>query len=172
MKWIGIVLGVILVLVAGVFAIGAMLPRDHVATSATVIRAPIDSVWQAITTVQEYPRWRDGVESVEVLPGKGTVRWREVTSQGAMTLERVDEVRPRRVVARIADEDLPFGGAWIYELEPVPEGTRIRITEDGYVSNPLFRFVARFILGHHASLEDYMESLGRRFGHDVAVTRA
>ena len=165
MKWILLTLGVLVAIVAVIAIVGLLLPRDHVASTTTTIKAPPDSVWETLTDVREYPRWRPGLRSVDVLSTEGALRWREVGSDGAITYERTEEQRPRRLVSRIADETLPFGGSWTYE------GTRLTITERGYVTNPLFRFMARFVFGHHRTQEDFLRGLGRRFGHDVTIAR-
>jgi uncharacterized protein YndB with AHSA1/START domain len=171
MKWLLVSVAVLVLVIAAVVVIGLLLPRDHVATTTAHINAPADSVWQALTDVRDYPRWRPGVRSVEVLSTDGALRWREHTDDGAITFERSEEERPRRLVGRISDETLPFGGTWTYELEPETNGTRLTITERGYVTNPLFRFMSRFVFGHHRTQEDFQHALGRRFGHEVTVTR-
>lgn len=43
-------------------------------------------------------------------------------------------------------------------------GTRITITEDGKVYNPIFRFV----MGHHGTMDDYLTAVGAHFGETVA----
>jgi uncharacterized protein YndB with AHSA1/START domain len=169
MKWVLRVIAGLILVVLAIVAVGLMLPREHRATTTTIIRAPVDSVWKTIADVQTHAQWRDGVERVEIVSAGEPMRWREITDQGAMTLERVEASPPRRMVSRIADEDLPFGGTWTYELEPVDTGTQVRITEDGFVSNPIFRFMSRFVFGHHATQASYLRSLGRRFGHDVEL---
>ena len=171
MKWILWTVGVLIAVVAVIAIVGLLLPRDHVASTTTTIKAPPDSVWDALIDVREYPRWRAGVKSVDVLSTEGALRWREEGGDGTITFERMEEQRPSRLVTRIADETLPFGGSWTYELTPQPDGTRLTITERGYVTNPLFRFMARFVFGHHRSQEDFLGSLGRRFGHDVTIAR-
>jgi hypothetical protein len=45
----------------------------------------------------------------------------------------------------------------------------MRITEDGYVSNPLFRFMARFVFGYTSTVDSYMKSLGEKFGEQVTL---
>ncbi|HSR42141.1 MAG TPA: SRPBCC family protein, partial [Longimicrobiales bacterium] len=84
---------------------------------------------------------------------------------GTMTIETVEAEVPTRLVTRIADEDLPFGGTWTYELEPTGDGrTRVTITEDGEVYNPVFRFMARFVFGHTATMDTYLDGLEARMG--------
>lgn len=171
MKWFLMLLGVVVVVAAVITLIGVMLPRDHVASTTTLINAPPDSVWEALINVSDYPRWRPDVQSVDVLSTEGALRWRENTRQGVITLERSEEQRPRRLVSRIADEKLAFGGTWTYELAPEAQATRVTITERGYVKNPMFRFMARFLFSHHKTQEDFLRALGRKFGHDVTLTR-
>jgi uncharacterized protein YndB with AHSA1/START domain len=171
MKWILLTLGVLVVIVGLVAVIGLMLPRDHVASTTTTINAPPDSVWEALVNVADYPRWRTDVRSVDVLSAEGAMRWREHTRGDAITFERTDAQRPTRLETRIADETLPFGGTWTWNLAPEASGTRVTITERGFVTNPIFRFMSRFVFGHHATQEDFLRALGRRFGHDVEITR-
>jgi hypothetical protein len=61
----------------------------------------------------------------------------------------------------IADSTLPFGGKWTYELTPSGTGTMLRITEDGEVYNPVFRFVSRFVMGHTATMDKYLADVGK-----------
>ena len=68
---------------------------------------------------------------------------------------------------RIADDTLPFGGTWTYELAPEGAGTRLTITEDGVVRNVVFRFLSRWVFSHTATLEKYLRALGRKFGEEV-----
>lgn len=176
MKWVLIIVGVLAVLVAMVTLIGAMLPRDHVATMTAVIPAPPQTVWETLTNVAAYPTWRSDVKRVEVLSQPAApLSWKEHGTQGTITFAVETFEPPRRMVGRIADQNLPFGGAWEYVLTPDSgdtNRTRVTITERGYVSNPIFRFVSRFVMGHHATLDSYLKALGRKFGSDVVPARA
>jgi uncharacterized protein YndB with AHSA1/START domain len=171
MKWPLIAIGIVVATAATITLIGAMLPREHVARTTAVITAPVENVWQALTDVSDYPRWRPDVRSVDILSGEGALRWREISRHGSITFERVEESRPRRLVGRIADDKLPFGGTWTYDLEPVRDGTRVTITERGFVTNPVYRVMSRFVFGYHGAQEDFLRALGRRFGQDVALAR-
>lgn len=159
-------------LVALVFAIGAALPRAHTASRTVKLRQPPQAVWDTIRDVSQFPVWRDGVKSIEIQPGAGRFRWREVGPHGPITFELEDASPPSRIVTRIADPDLPYGGSWTYMLTAAPDGTQVTITENGEVRNPLFRFMSKFIFGHTATIDQFLRSLGRRFGEDVTPTGA
>jgi hypothetical protein len=67
-------------------------------------------------------------------------------------------------VTHITDKALPFGGSWDYRLEPAGNDTRVTITENGEVYNPVFRFVSRFLMGHTATIDKYLTALAGKTG--------
>ena len=150
-------------LVLIVVLIGYMLPKGHVASREKTFNAPPDRVFAAISTPEDYPKWRGDVKSVDILPAvDGKPRFRENGSNGPILFQIDESVPGKKQIFRIADTTLAFGGRWIYELTPSGSGTTLRITEDGEVYNPLFRFMSRFIFGHASTIEAYMGSLERR----------
>jgi hypothetical protein len=151
------VVGGLVLLVLIVVGIGYALPQGHVETREVTVPAPAEKVFALISTPADYPKWRSDVDSVEVLPPEGgKERFRELGDNGPL-LMRVDERVPgSRLVTVIADSTLPFGGKWTYELTPSGTGTTLRITEDGQVYNPVFRFMSRFVFGHAATMEKYL----------------
>ena len=158
MKWLlcgGLVIVIIPVIVV---AIGAMLPKGHVASSKVLVQASPADVFALINGPST---WR-GVK-YELLT-ESPLKWRETDSSGdAITYERVETSAPNRIVNRIADPKLPFGGSWTYEIAPAANATELTITENGEVYNPLFRFVSRFIMGHAATIMKYQRDLIAHF---------
>lgn len=157
MKWL-IYIGLAVVLIpALVLLIGAFLPKRHVATRKIVLRAPVEDVFALIAGPSD---WRGlKYEPLTESPRK----WREIEAGGdAIIYERVETIPAKRIVNRIADPKLPFGGSWTYELAPEGDATALTITENGEVYNPLFRFVSRFIIGHSATIEKYQRDLAAR----------
>ena len=168
MKWILVVLAIIVALVIVVVAIGYALPVKHVAMGEARFQQPPDKIFATITDVKDFPAWRPSVERVELLPRKGDhPRFREIGSDGSILYETETSVPNNRVVNRIADPSLPFGGRWIYDLKPSGSATTLTITEEGEVYNPIFRFVSRFIMGHTRTIDRYLTDLKRRFGESV-----
>ena len=165
MKWALVVVGIIVVAIVCVVAIGYALPVAHVAQRSALLDAPPSAVWATITDVTAYPDWRPDVDSVEVLaPVDGRQSWRELGANGEITFAMTTVEPPTRLVTRIMDRNLPFGGEWEYVIAPEGAGSRVTITERGEVYNPLFRFVSRFVMGHTAGLETYLGALSTRLG--------
>jgi uncharacterized protein YndB with AHSA1/START domain len=170
MRWVLAGAGVIVVLAAAVVTLGMLLPRDHVVARAARIAAPPESVWRLLTTPTEFPAWRTDVTGIEILPaGKYLAMWRERSRHGSIEMAIEAQEPPRRLVTRIADTTLPFGGSWQFDVAPDgDDASRVTITERGSVYNPIFRVVSRYVMGHTATIDGYLRALGQHYGQDVA----
>lgn len=164
-KWLGIIVGALVVLGGAVFIAGSMLPQNHTASRTARLSQPPDSVWAVITDVPAFPSWRQDVAVVEKLPPRdGKVVWKETSgSRNSLTFEAETAEAPRHLVTRITDKGLPFGGSWDYVIVPDGSGSRITITENGEIYNPIFRVVSR-AMGYTTTLDAYLASLATRLG--------
>ncbi len=169
MKWVLIAVGSLIALGVVAVAVGALLPQGHVASRTARFKQSPDVLWQTIADIAASPSWRPDVKSVERLPdSNGHEMWREVGKYGQpMPMETIESIAPRRLVRRIADPKLPFGGTWTFEIAPANGGSTVTITENGKIYNPFFRFMARFVLGYTATMETYLKALGKKFGEDA-----
>jgi uncharacterized protein YndB with AHSA1/START domain len=170
MKWI---LWAFLLLGGGLMLItliGWLLPKEHAATRQGRYHQPPETVWRVITDVDAMPSWREGLKSVKHLPDKdGLPAHLEITTTGEIPVETVEMSPPRKLVTRIADPQLPFGGRWTFEIIPTAEGSALRLTENGFVTNPVFRFLSRFVFGHTRTIETYLQSLSKKFGEPPRI---
>lgn len=160
MKWVLIVVVGLACLGGLVAIVGSRLPSAHTVSRTEQFGVPPEALWQVITDVDAFPSWRADVTSVERLPDReGRPVWIEHSRSDRLTLavERTDP--PRLLVVRIADPELPFGGTWTYEVAQASGGSRLTITENGEVYNPIFRFVARYVLGHEGTITAYIKAL-------------
>jgi len=173
MRWVLGVVGLLVGVVVVIVVVGYMLPKAHVASASAQYAAPPESLWTSLTEVSTFPQWRKDLARVEVLPDENGQRgWREHGKNDAITYRVVEAEPPRRLVARIADENLPFGGTWTYELAPAGTGTRLTITERGEVYNPIFRFVSRLVLGYTGTMTAVLRALGTKHGETVTPVAA
>jgi hypothetical protein len=163
LKWIALIVVGILVLAAVVALIGIFLPKGHRASRTVVYSAPPESVYAAITDFARFPEWRSGVKTVEVISnGEGDTRFREDGPHGPVTY-KVEERRPgSRLVTRIDDPSLPFGGTWTLEVKPVAGGTELTITEDGEIYNPIFRVMSKVVFSPYETIDAYQTDLRKR----------
>jgi uncharacterized protein YndB with AHSA1/START domain len=169
-KWFLITLAVLVAVVVIVIVVGALLPKAHRASRSAKIHTSPELVWATIAGYSKFPEWRKTVARVESLPPvDGKPSWREFDAHGgSIPFVIVESSAPQRMVTRIADPKLPFGGTWTYEISPAADGgSVIRITEDGEVYNPLFRFVSRFVMGYTATIDAYLRALGSKFGESI-----
>lgn len=169
MKWLVALGGLLAAAIVVVVLVGSVLPRRHVATRSVQINQPAVLLFAAIRDFATAPSWRHDVRRVEMLPPReGKVAYRETSRNGVITYVVVEEKTAERLVVEIADKNLPFGGMWTFELSPGSAGgTLVRITEEGEVKNPIFRFMGRLVFGYAGTMENYLRDLGRKFGQEV-----
>ena len=166
-----IVLGVIagIALLAGVIAlIGSRLPRGHTASRSILLHKSPDEVYAIVRDFASAPNWRSDVKRIEVQTQPGQhFHFREEGKNGTVNFELAEDVPSRRMVTRILDTDLGYSGKWTYIFTPENGGARVTITEDGEVSNVLFRFMSHYVFGQTATMEDYLTSLAKHFGESA-----
>jgi len=168
MNWLYIVLACLIGLPLLVLLIGLCLDRDHVASVTFTLHRPPAEVFAVIADHQGAAKWRSDLQAVEVQPPvAGRARFLERGANGPIAFEVVRSEPPALHELRIADDTLAFGGGWRFELSADGSGTRVVITEDGFVKNPIFRTLSRSVFSLTATLEGYARALGRRFGEDV-----
>jgi len=163
MKWLLIVVLSLAGMLILIVAIGVLLPQKHHVSRTIALNQPAETVWDLISGP---PKWRSDIRNYQELPAhEGHRMWRETDKHGqTITYQAIELFPPRRLVVRIADPGLPFGGTWIYEVTPGDHACSLTITEDGEVYNPLFRFVSRFFIGHTATIDGYLKSVKEKLG--------
>jgi hypothetical protein len=137
---IGIVVGVIAIILA-IVLIGRSLSVAHVASRTVIFRRPPEEVWAAIN-------------DPALLSSRGV---------GEVKFETVESLPPKLLVRRVVGEK-DFGGTWTCDIASSPGGSTLTITENGEIYNAFFRFVSRFIIGHHRTIDGTMTALRKRFG--------
>jgi hypothetical protein len=153
-------------LLGGVIAlIGSQLPKGHVASRSILLRQSPQNVYALVRDFASAPTWRSDVKRIEVeAQGGGPLHFSEEGKNGTINYELAEDVPNERMVTRILDTDLGYSGKWIYAFAAENGATRVTITEEGEVSNVLFRFMSRYIFGQTATLDGYLSSLAKRFG--------
>jgi hypothetical protein len=143
MKKILIVLACVVAAGLAIAGAGMFLPQNHVATRTATIAAPPEKVSD---------------------DGKGT-RFIEKSGDGEI-LFRIEVLEPNtRMVTRIADPTLPFGGTWTFDLKPNGASTDLTITEHGEVYNVFFRTMQKLFFPPTKTIDTYLDDLKKHLAN-------
>lgn len=157
---------VLVVLILAVLVAGWMLPEEHRASRMLATRQSPQVIWDTINDHASEPSWRADVANVTALGDRnGKPVWQENYKDGNQVALMTTEFKPpTRMVRELTDLEGPFSGRWEIDITPTREGSSIRITEIGKVSNPIFRFVSKYVIGHTTFMERYLTGLAGKFG--------
>lgn len=161
-----LVAGLLVMLILVVLVGGLLLPEEHYASRTLVTKQSPQAIWDAINDHANEPKWRSDIESVTSLGERnGKPVWQENYKDGnKVALITTESNPPTRMVRELTDLEGPFSGRWEIDIQPTATGSNVKITEIGKVSNPIFRFVSKYVIGHTTFMERYLEGLAARFG--------
>ena len=133
----------IVVLVIAITAVGAMLPREHVASRSMTVHRPPQDVWPVLTGV---------------------------TAQSSVPVDIIERDPPRRLVTRVKPTEKMFGGTWTCVITPTSTGSIVTVTENGWVPNPLVRFISRYMIGHYATIDATLKETAKQLDERAVLT--
>ena len=143
MRWIALIAGGLVVVVAGIAGIGAMLPRNHKASRTLRMKRQPAEVWPAVL---------------------------QATQASDVPVDVLESQPPHRLVTRVTEMEKNFGGTWTIAIAAVPAGSEVTITEDGWVANPIFRFVSRLVIGHHATMDGTLKKVAASLHEETVLS--
>ena len=150
MKWVLLGIASLIVLVAMVALVGSRLPREHTATRTLKVRRTPQEIWPVFTAV---------------------------TAASSVPVDIVEQDPPRRIVTRVKPTEKMFGGTWTCVITPAPPSagsekaeSTLTITEDGWVANPIFRFMSRFVIGHHATMDATLKEVAAKLNEQAVLS--
>jgi len=167
-------------MVLAIFVTGAMLPVKHSVSRSITVHQPAEAVWAVLADHMSDPKWRHDVASVKKLPNRnGHPVWEDTYKNGqTLRIETtvLDFSGTERMERKIVDQT-SFGGTWVYEIIPLDDPakpgakmTKLKITENGEVYNPAFRFIGTFIIGNDKTVTQYLKDFAAKFGENVVPT--
>ena len=152
----------LVILAAGLYGWGWILPEDHVVELTREIGAGPDLVFARIVDFKAASQWRRDVKSVTY--DRAAQRVVEQNSMGEMPYRIVRLDAPRRLETEIdGGKELGFGGTWVFEVEAVGAGSRVKITERGRVYSALFRVMGKLYFPADKTAREYLEDLEKSF---------
>jgi hypothetical protein len=144
----------LLLAIAVIYLIGRSMPIEHTASLSRIFETPPEKIYLLIKNFKEYSNWRPNLKEIKPI---SDVSWVEVDSRGeSMTYSFIRDKKNILVESKIMNEDKPFGGYWIFDIRKSGKNTELKITENGKVFPPVFRFLARYVFGHESTMKSYM----------------
>lgn len=160
MKWILIVVVALVVIAALIYLLGSLLPVKHQSMIESDLSTDPDKLWKILTTPADYKNWRSGIKELEVTDER---HWSELNTHGDKVNYRADWIEVNsKLTTHILNTNLPYGGHWEFSITKTNGGSHLRITENGEVYNPIFRFMSKYAFGHDATLRTYMADLQKK----------
>lgn len=174
LRWAGAVVGLLILVFLVILAWGAGLPVDHTAYCSASIGRDSKTLFDDVENDGESPAWRP--EVVRVMRARdraGRPVWVEIGARG-MSLQYDETASSRnagRIVRTIDDPGAPFGGTWTYTFVPDgPQAAMIAIRENGEIYNPLFRFLARYVVGYTSTMRTFISDLAAKYGEHPPIS--
>lgn len=171
LKWLLIIAAILIAIPLILWIIGSLMPRDHVVSRTLKLKQPVDAVWGVISDYDRHGEWQSGYTNVKRGPDRNGKPIYTMNAGGmAMTLELTEIAPPSKLISTIADDALPFGGTWTWELAPTDEGCALTITERGFVKPALFRVIGGLFIGHDATINKTLRDLAKKFGEEPRIS--
>jgi hypothetical protein len=142
-KWVIAAAAGLAFVVAAIGIAGAMLPRSHRASRTLRTGRPPADVWTAVIAA---------------------------TAASTVPADTIESRPPNRLVTKVKDTEKMFGGTWTFDISPADRGSAVTITEDGWVANPIFRFMAKYVFGHHATMDATLKQVAKALDEKPVLT--
>lgn len=164
----------------GLSLYGLSLPQQHHERVTVDLPASQAQVWDLLTAYADMPKWWDQVKTVKEgqAPNGAVITWNEDEHGQRVGFVTKEQKRPKLLVREIYDpkEALGWGGTWTFRLEKLGKGkpvrTRLSVTEDGFVSNPLFRVLIAKVFGYQRQLASFTTALDAEIRRQTKAEKA
>ena len=169
LKWVGGVALALVGFVAGLYALGAMEPAEHVISRRAKFSKPPAALWALLADPTQQTKWRrDVLHVAPVTLPSGAQGFEEQWRNGAKLLTEITVIDPGRTLqSRVVNTNLPYGGTTTYEFTLAGEGTELRLTEKGFIRSPFMRFFTKYVFGYGSSVDGVLHLVGLHFGDNV-----
>jgi hypothetical protein len=143
-------------IVAIIFLVGLMLPKERVFTKTAVLNSDVPKVFSIVTDFKGQTTWRNDVDEIIVIDNK---TWIEVPKKGTAITFQVKRKIENQLFEMEIVEPKSFQGYWIGTFEEVGNGTKVVFKEVAIIENPFFRVLSSLFIDLDKTMEIYMNNL-------------
>lgn len=137
--------------------LGMREPLEHDATTSVLLRSPPEVVRARIADVGRWSEWNPYIGPMRA---HGTTRF-ETHPDRRTRLDYVlrPSSRPDEVVVALEARPNRLGATWTFRITPEGSGTKVVISERGFVESPSARFAMGYIVGHDVAILGLAQAL-------------
>lgn len=150
MKWVLYPVGVLLLLVAGLYVYGLTRPEAIRFQLVMEVAAPPEKVFALVADPLAIQKWYPAVEKVEIVSQK-PLRYRMTMGGTVGEMEEVERETPLHLVTKTVGDSMGMDGEWDFTVTPsgTPSGAGAKISETVVMKfhNPLMKAVASIMDG-------------------------
>ena len=129
----------------GVFVItfwGMYLPESVETSTRVTMPASVNTVWAVMSEPEGRARWWGSVERIEPdgISDPTRLGWTEYYEDGSSRTFNRTNFFPPRAQTYVSSRKCGAVDEWTIQVLPGDDGTRVVLTRNRFVSNPVFRF--------------------------------
>lgn len=164
-------LGIVVLACVAVYFMASSLPREHRASSTIEVAATPEELWPLVADLEGQAEWSEMIHSVDVSEtADGQKLYTQMTDMGPLPLVVVLSEEPERFKTEIHGTDMGWGGTWDWTIEPTDAGSRMTIVEEGWIENPVFKFLSHYVMEPHEAMDSVLTLIAREVGSDSMPT--
>jgi uncharacterized protein YndB with AHSA1/START domain len=151
------------------YVAGTQMPREHHSQLTATFPVPRDKVWNVLIDYEGMPKWWPAVKSVrtERLTDGTLITWNKDAHGNEVPFKTTAMNPDVKLERTIAGTNQPFGGKWTFELaDDGDSGTKLTLTEDGWIQSPFYRAIAKWFVGLDATQKDFIANLTKRLASE------
>jgi hypothetical protein len=146
MNWILLVMAAVVAVIGALVLGGLVSPRTRLVSREVRLRAPLETVWPLLCTVEQTPPWCPALPNMTLL----------------------EETPPQLRRLRLLDDIGTPTGEWTLVSSARDGGTQLSLAEVVGLRNPIVRFLRSFGSGT-ARVDDFLRALATQVGEPDAV---
>lgn len=137
-----------------IYLMGLSIPSQQIATVEINIHAPVDRVWQIITSWEEQPKWRTTVSKVKVNSPQSFVEY--PTHGDPITFHVISAVPSQKLELKMSGAVL---GGYVAKLTTKADVTVFSANEFVTIENPFLRTVNKVFFNLDSFAQQYAQEL-------------
>jgi hypothetical protein len=151
----------ILAIIALIFTIGLILPKQREFVKTAEFKSSPQNVFQLVTDFQSQKNWRSDVQEIKVIDQN---TWTEIPQKGTPITFKTKKKVENQIFEIEIIEPKNFNGYWIGTFEQTSKGTKVVFKEVILIENPFYRVLSSMFVDLDKTMEIYMSNLKTKLG--------